>query len=177
MMSENPLQDIQLAIFDIDGTLTEIKPELKRRKPRLVTPNHLGEQQPIPGVIEGLAKIMDAGIDIALATNRGGVAFGYTTMEEAKRLAREAADLCGIPDAKIYICPYHAKARGPRADKQFAREDDCRKPNPGMLIQALADFVVNPEQAFYVGDMETDHQAAKSAGMRFYLADEFFGMI
>ena len=167
----------RLAIFDIDGTLTEIKPEIRARKPRLVTPNNLGEQQPIPGVAAGLARIREAGIPIALATNRGGVAFGYTTYKEAEALAQEAADLCGIPDAGIYFCPYHAKARGPRADLRYAREDDCRKPNPGMLNQALADFGVSPELAFYVGDMETDKQAAESAGMRFYWADDFFGMI
>ena len=47
----------KLAIFDIDGTLTEIKPGLRARNPRMVTPNNLGEQQPISGVVEGLAKI------------------------------------------------------------------------------------------------------------------------
>ena len=37
----------KLAIFDVDGTLTEIRPEVRARQPRLVTPNHLGEQQPV----------------------------------------------------------------------------------------------------------------------------------
>ena len=104
-----------------------------------------------------------------MATNRGGVAFGYTTLEEAEALAQEAADLCAIPEAKIYVCPYHAKAHGPQANMRYAREDDCRKPNPGMLTQALADFGISSEQAFYVGDMETDRQAAENAGMGFYL--------
>ncbi|MFN2145704.1 MAG: HAD-IIIA family hydrolase [Anaerolineales bacterium] len=176
-MDKSEILTAGLAVFDVDGTLTEIKPDLKARKPRMVTPNNLGEQQPIPGVAEGLAKIMAAGIPIALATNRGGVAFGYTTLEEAEALAQEAADLCGIPEAKIYVCPYHAKARGPRADLRFAREHDCRKPNPGMLTQALADFKVSPAEAFYVGDKESDRQAAEAAGMRFFWADEFFQLI
>jgi D-glycero-D-manno-heptose 1,7-bisphosphate phosphatase len=164
----------KLAIFDIDGTITEIKPEIKARKPRMVTPNTFGEQQPIPGVVEGLEKLSQEGVPIALATNRGGVAFGYNSLEEAESLAQEAADLCGIPDAKIYVCPYHEKARGPRANLQFARKDDCRKPNPGMLNQALADFGISPEQAFFVGDKDTDQQAAESLGMHFFWADEFF---
>lgn len=176
-MTDNPILTARLAIFDIDGTLTEIKPEIRERKPRLVTPNNLGEQQPIPGVIEGLEKLREAGVQIALATNRGGVAFGYTTYEEAESLAQEAAELCGIPEAGIYLCPYHAKARGPRADLRFAREDDCRKPNPGMLNQALADYAASPEQAFFVGDRESDLQAAEQAGMRFYWAEDFFNLI
>jgi D-glycero-D-manno-heptose 1,7-bisphosphate phosphatase len=164
----------KLAIFDIDGTLTEIKPALRKKNPRLVTPNHLGEQQPISGVIEKLAVIKDKDIKLALATNRGGVAFGYTTLEEAKALAREAADLCLIPHASIYVCPYHAKARGRRAVREFARESVCRKPNAGMLLQAADDYGITPEQAFFVGDRDTDQQAAKNAGMDFFWASEFF---
>ena len=173
-MRIDPPHNARLAIFDIDGTLTEIKPEVLAHQPRLVTPNHLGEQQPIPGSPEKLAEIKARGMQIALATNRGGVAFGYTTLAEAEDLARDAAELCGVPEAKLYVCPYHAKARGPRANLIFAREDDCRKPNPGMLLQALGDFSVSPNEAFYVGDLDTDRQAAESAGMHFFWAEEFF---
>jgi D-glycero-D-manno-heptose 1,7-bisphosphate phosphatase len=171
---DKELLKYSLAIFDIDGTLTEIKPEIKQKQPRLVTPNHLGEQQPISGVVEKLAEIKANRIKLALATNRGGVAFGYTTLEQAQALAQEAADLCQIPDARIYLCPYHAKARGPRAVYKFAQEADCRKPNPGMLLQAVADFHITPQQAFFVGDKDTDHQAAENAGMDFFWADDFF---
>jgi D-glycero-D-manno-heptose 1,7-bisphosphate phosphatase len=173
-MLENLLK-YRLAIFDIDGTLTEIKPAVREIQPRLVTPNHLGEQQPIPGVVEKLATVQTSGISLALATNRGGVAFGYTTLEQARALAQEAADLCQISHARIYLCPYHAKARGPRASREFARADDCRKPNPGMLLQAIEDHQVRPEQAFFVGDMDSDRQAAENAGIDFFWAAEFFG--
>lgn len=172
---EQELLKYRLAIFDIDGTLTEIKPAVREKQPRLVTPNQPGEQQPIAGVLEKLAAIKASGMELALATNRGGVAFGYATLEEAKALAQEAADLCGISDARIYVCPYHAKARGKRAVKEFAREADCRKPNAGMLFQALADHAVSPEQAFFVGDKETDRQAAEKAGIDFFWAAKFFG--
>ena len=77
------LLNYKLGIFDIDGTLTEIRPEALARNPRLITPNHLGEQQPIPGVSEKLAELKQHGLRLALATNRGGVAFGYNTLEEA----------------------------------------------------------------------------------------------
>lgn len=165
----------RLAIFDVDGTLTEIRPEVRARQPRLVTPNHLGEQQPIPGVVEALTDLKAAGLEIALATNRGGVAFGYTTLDEAEALVEEAAEMCGIPEASKYLCPYHARAKGPKAVPEFAREHDCRKPNPGMLLAALEDHGVPAEAAFYVGDMDSDREAAENAGMDFYPADAFFG--
>lgn len=167
--------DYKLAIFDIDGTLTEITPEALARNPRLVTPNALGEQQPIAGVVEKLAKLKRAGVQIALATNRGGVAWGYTTLEEAETLAREAATQCGIPDVPVYVCPYHAKARGPRAVAAYAQENDCRKPAPGMLLQAMEVIGIDPAETIFVGDMETDKEAAERAGVGFAWAGEFFG--
>lgn len=173
-MTTKDILTYQLGIFDIDGTLTEIRPEVLAKHPRMVTPNRLGEQQPIAGVPEKLAELQTAGLRLALATNRGGVAFGYTTLEEAEALAREAAKLCRIPDVPVYVCPYHAKARGPRPVYRFAGEDDCRKPNPGMLLEALEDADVHPENAFFVGDMDTDRQAAENAGIRFFWADQFF---
>ena len=163
-----------LAIFDIDGTLTEIRPELREQHPRLVTPNHFGEQQAIEGVPEKLAELRQQGVRIALATNRGGVAFGYTTLEMAQQLAQEAAEMCGIPDVPVYVCPYHARARGKNAVPEFTREHDCRKPNPGMLLQAMSEAGIAPEDTIFVGDRESDQGAAENAGVRFYWAEEFF---
>ncbi len=168
------LNHIKLIIFDIDGTLTEIKPEILARKPRMVSPDNLGEQQPRPGVVEKLAELKESGVSIALATNRGGVAWGFTTLEETEALAREAAELCGIPDVQIYICPFHAKARGPKAVAEYAIDHECRKPNPGMLLEAMKDTNVTPDETVFVGDFETDEQAAENAGVRFCWAEEFF---
>ena len=168
------LQDVKLAIFDIDGTLTEIKPEVLARHPDMVTPNHLGEQQPMPGVVERLAELRHKGVKFALATNRGGVAWGYSSLEESQGVAQEAAELCGIPDAPIYLCPYHAKARGPKAVAEYAVDHECRKPNPGMLFQAMEDAGVSPQETIYVGDMDTDKEAAENAGVMFYWAEDFF---
>jgi D-glycero-D-manno-heptose 1,7-bisphosphate phosphatase len=168
------LDGVKLVIFDIDGTLTEIKPEILARKPRMVSPNNFGEQQPRPGVVDKLAELKNQGIGIALATNRGGVAWGFTTLEEAEALAHEAAELCGVADAHIYICPYHAKARGSKVVWKYAKDHDCRKPNPGMLLQAMEDAGVSSDVTAFVGDFETDQQAAENAGVRFYWAEEFF---
>ena len=55
------ISNIKLAIFDIDGTITEIKPEALARNPKLVTPNKLGEQQAKPGVKEKLMGLRDEG--------------------------------------------------------------------------------------------------------------------
>ena len=166
--------DFKFAIFDIDGTLTEIKPGVLAKAPRMVTPNQLGEQQAMAGVPEKLAELSQAGIEIALATNRGGVAFGYNTLPEAQQMAEEAAVLCGIAGVAVYVCPYHAKARGKRAHLEFAKEHECRKPRPGMLLEAMKDANIPPEDTIFVGDFDTDRQAAENAGVRFIWAADFF---
>ena len=170
------INNVKLAIFDIDGTLTEIKPEALARNPKLVTPNKLGEQQAKPGIKEKLMGLSLVGIKIALATNRGGVAWGFTTLEEAEAIAREAAELCVIPDVPVYICPYHVKARGSKVVAEYAIDHECRKPRPGMLLEAMKDAGVSPGETIFVGDYETDEQAAENAGVRFYWAEEFFGI-
>jgi D-glycero-D-manno-heptose 1,7-bisphosphate phosphatase len=170
------VQKIRLIIFDIDGTLTEIKPETLTENPGLVTPNRLGEQQPRQGVTEKLSALREIGVQFALATNRGGVAWGYTSLEEAYALAKEAAEMCGIPDAALYLCPYHAKARGPKAIMEYSLDHECRKPRPGMLLQAMEEAGVSAEETVFVGDNESDRQAAEAAEVGFFWADEFFEM-
>ncbi len=168
------MEAIKLVIFDIDGTLTELVPEIQQANPKQPTPNKLGEQRPRAGVVEKLAELQAAGVKIALATNRGGVAWGFNTLEDAQALAGEAADLCGIPDAATYICPHHAKARGPRTVREYAIECDCRKPKPGMLLQAMKEAGITPEESLFVGDMDSDRQAAEAAGVRFEWAEGYF---
>ena len=167
--------DYKLAIFDIDGTITEIKPEVKEKNPKAHTPNKLGEQQPKEKVLEVLEELLADEIGIALATNRGGVAWGYNTLAEAQDLALEAAELCGIPEVAIYVCPYHAKARGKKVHREFARDDECRKPNPGMLKMAMAMAKVLPAETIFVGDRDTDEEAARNAKIRFVWAWDYFG--
>ena len=168
--------DYKLAIFDIDGTITEIKPEIKEKNPKAHTPNTLGEQQPKENVIALLEELQANEVGIALATNRGGVAWGYNTLEEAYEMAEEAAVLCGVEGSAVYVCPYHAKAKGFfKADPRYAMDSDCRKPNPGMLIKAMEDAGVGPEETIFVGDMETDMRAAENAVVLFYWAKDYFG--
>ena len=51
----NTLMDYEFAIFDVDGTLTEIIPAVLAKNPKMVTPSKLGQQQPKPRVVEKLA--------------------------------------------------------------------------------------------------------------------------
>ncbi len=134
-------------IFDVDGTLVETKSGAKLRELRV------------------------QGVRLAVATNQGGVAFGFMRRED---ILVELIKMCkevGIPPGGLYICYSHPKA----TIEEYRREDDRRKPGPGMLQEAMNDFEADQHETLYVGDLPDDEQAAKNAGIDFVWASSFFG--
>lgn len=147
-----------LFIFDKDGTLVD--------GPAGRPPNKPEEQSLMPGVLEVIARLRAEGHLIALASNQGGVAWGFISMDDADALMRDCAQKIGGVDAYRF-CP-HDPRKG-----QFC---ECRKPRPGMILSIMAELgISDPGQVVFVGDQESDRQAAEAAGVRFVWADQFFG--
>ena len=67
--------------------------------------------------------------------------------------------------AAFYYCPHLPGA----AVKRYDVDCSCRKPRPGMVLQAMADFDVQPKNAFLIGDSPRDIEAAEAAGVKAYL--------
>jgi histidinol phosphatase-like enzyme len=199
----DPLTAPKFFFFDIDKTITGLRPEVQAARPNTPhTPNALGEQIPLPGVVVKLATLQRIGAKIALITNRGGAAWGFNSLNECRAFAREAADVCGLVNVRAYLCPHDPKAakllrpwprfqrwvrRGLRLPTiepvaAFAIDCDCRKPKPGLLLQAARELKA-PRGAtiYFVGDMESDKAALEAARVaapqfdwRFAWANEFF---
>lgn len=154
---------VRLYIFDADGTLR------RTTVPGLPCPNAPGEWELIPGVRERLARVEwgEGGAHFGVATNQGGVALGYLTLERARSLLVEmVSEAFGVrpPPGSIEICPHAPHAGCP-----------CRKPEPLMLQRLMRRFRVNAEETLFVGDMDRDEEAAARAGTRFMWAKDFFG--
>ena len=66
---------------------------------------------------------------------------------------------------KIYYCPHHPEGSVP----EYTGVCDCRKPKPGMLLRALAEYDIDKEQSFLVGDSKRDVEAAEAADVKGYL--------
>jgi D-glycero-D-manno-heptose 1,7-bisphosphate phosphatase len=66
---------------------------------------------------------------------------------------------------RVYYCPYHEDGENPR----YRRDSFDRKPKPGMLLKAMADFPVKRESSFLIGDKQTDIDAARAAGVAGFL--------
>jgi D-glycero-D-manno-heptose 1,7-bisphosphate phosphatase len=152
-----------LFIFDKDGTLVT-----KRGGGDPPIPNSVKEQIMLPGVILKCAKLREAGHTLAIASNQGGVAWGFLDIDDAEAMMRHAARMIGATWWKF--CPHHPEA----PSIALGRECRNRKPNPGMLISIMLHLGFGAKDTIYIGDMESDRQAAEAAGVRFVWADEFF---
>jgi D-glycero-D-manno-heptose 1,7-bisphosphate phosphatase len=151
----------RLIIFDKDGTLAE-GPEERR------PPNTLAEQVVLPGVIEKCAVLRQRGVRLAIATNQGGVAFGYMSEGTAWDLLRTVAQRI---DAEAWIlCPHHPHG----TIERYRGDCDCRKPRPGMLLDLMQYFDVPRGETLHVGDRDIDREAAARARCDFAWADAFF---
>ncbi|MDP3173462.1 HAD family hydrolase [Phenylobacterium sp.] len=120
----------------------------------------------IPGAKEVIGAFNRAGWLVFVVTNQSGIGRGYYTEDAMLALhARMIEDLAasgGRIDA-VYYCAQH-----PEATVEAYRHPDPpdRKPNPGMILRALAEWPVDRERSVMVGDKPADLEAALRAGLR-----------
>ena len=118
----------------------------------------------IDGTIEALQILKKIGYCLVVVTNQSGIARGYFTEEQFMSLtewmdwslADRDVDLDGI-----YFCPHHPTA----GVGEYRQECNCRKPAPGMLLDAAKDLKIDLANSYMVGDKAGDLQAAKAAGV------------
>ena len=120
----------------------------------------------IEGAREAVKAANDAGVLALVITNQSGIGRGYYT--EAQMHAFHAAmqaelDQVGARIDAFYFAPHHEDAV--EAHYRVADHPD-RKPNPGMLLRAMADHDVDPARAVMIGDKPSDIQAAERAGIK-----------
>jgi len=109
---------------------------------------------PLPGVADALARLRRAGVQTALVSNQSGVARGLLSRAQVDAVNARLAELVG-PLGPVFVCEH-----GPSAGC------DCRKPRPGLVLQAAAALGVPPIACALVGDIGADVDAALAAGAR-----------
>jgi D-glycero-D-manno-heptose 1,7-bisphosphate phosphatase len=118
----------------------------------------------VEGIFEVVRHFRAIGFTAVVITNQAGIARGYYTenqfLEFTGWLHRTFAAQ-KAPLAATYYCPFHPDGTIP----EFSHPSELRKPQPGMLLQALADFGANAAECVLVGDSPTDIEAARRAGV------------
>lgn len=123
----------------------------------------------IPGVAEAIKKINKSGYLALVVTNQPVIARGDCSFEElalihAKmetELGKEGAFIDGL-----YFCPHHTDKGFPGERPEYKCNCDCRKPKPGLILQAASDFNIDLSQSYMVGDGKNDVEAGKAAGCK-----------
>ena len=136
------------AILDRDGTIIEDVHYLRRPE----------EVSFIPGALEAMARLTAHGYGIIIITNQSGVGRGYFGMEDVEVVHQHLRGLLraqGIEVEGIYYCP-HAP------DEHCA----CRKPQLGLVRQALGEREFTPENCVVIGDKPCDVELGRNLGAK-----------
>src|SRR6476659_3608933 len=142
-----PTRVARLIVLDRDGVINHDSEQF------IKSPD---EWRPIPGSLEAIARLNQAGYRVVVATNQSGVGrglFGMTTLTDIHdKMCKSLHQAGGRIDA-VFYCPHAADSNC-----------DCRKPKPGMLVEIGQRFAVDLTGVPCVGDGERDLQAAAAVG-------------
>lgn len=160
IVQKKNLSNRQRAIFlDRDGTINKYVGFL----------TDINDFELLPNVVEAIKKINTSGYLAVVVTNQPVVARGEVTYDELQEIHNKMETLLGAEGAyidAIYYCPHHPHKGYEGEIPELKFECDCRKPKPGMLIKAAADFNIDLSQSWMIGDGENDVLAGKNAGCK-----------
>jgi len=116
------------------------------------------------GSDRAIKRLNDLGYYVFIVTNQAGVARGLYKTEDIERLHAYVNKTLMARGAHIdafYYCPHHPNF----GDGEYRQNCACRKPNPGMMLQAMNEWPIDLSRSFMIGDKDTDMQAAEAAGI------------
>ena len=153
------LKNKQKAIFlDRDGTINKMvdfvtKPE---------------QFELIEGAAEAIKAINKSGYLAIVVTNQPVIARGDCTFEDLQtihdKMETELGKVGAFVDA-IYVCPHHTDKGFEGERPEYKCNCDCRKPKPGLLLQAAKDFNIDLSESYMIGDSHRDVEAGENAGV------------
>jgi len=145
---------IKAVILDRDGVITVEKGYVWR----------IEDMEFIPQTLELMKRAQERGYKLFVATNQGGIVMGLYTVHDFERftwhMLRELWKQ-GIWIQRVYYCPHKPNGVVP----EYTKECRGRKPMPGMLEKAIADYNIDVQHSYMIGDKETDMLAGQAVGL------------
>ena len=143
------------AVFwDRDGVLNHVLPERQEDGQKNVSPLKFEDFKLVDGVSQVLQKVREKGYLNIIATKQPDIARSKMSWEELNKMHDFLKVKVPTIDA-LYVCPH---------DNQD--NCNCRKPKPGLLLDAAKDYHLNLEDCYMVGDSQSDIDAAHNAGCK-----------
>lgn len=139
---------LRAVLLDRDGVLNVNRPDHVRCS---------AEWEWLPGAQDACRRMNSAGLQLAVVTNQAGVGRGLIDelrLQDIHAHMHAGLDAAGARVASVHYCPH-------TADTGCA----CRKPRPGLLVEALQSLGVHPSEAAMVGDHDSDLRAAAATGV------------
>lgn len=155
---------VEAIFLDRDGTINEEVGYLDRFAQLVLFP------QTMPAI----KLINSSGMKSIVVTNQSGVARGYFTATFVAELHCHIQELLAPYQAHLdafYFCPHHPQGQG-----IYRQECNCRKPAPGMLLEAARDLGIDLGYSYLIGDTCKDMQAARNAGVKAILVRTGYGL-
>lgn len=165
------LRKRQRAIFlDRDGTLNKYVGFL----------TDINDLELMDDAAEAVRRINASGYLAIVITNQPVIARGEVSMEELTQIHNKMETLLGQEGAYIdalYFCPHHPDKGFAGERPQFKTECSCRKPKPGMLLQAAQDYNIDLSKSWMIGDSDSDIKAGAAAGCGTVMLDAQFSLL
>lgn len=156
---KNLRQKQRVVFLDRDGTINKYVGFLR----------NINDFELIDGVAEMIRKINQSGYLTIVVTNQPAIARGEVTWEQLREIHNKMETLLGEKGAyvdDIFVCPHHPDRGFPGEVVEYKIDCECRKPKPGMLLQAAEKYNIELAESWMVGDSERDMEAGRAAGCK-----------
>lgn len=141
---------MKAVFFDKDGTLI-------KNVPYNVNPDLI---EMTAGAAQAVQDLRAADFKLFVISNQSGVARGFFAAQDLGLVWRKLDELFGVQFDGFYFCPHFEKGTIP----EYMLACDCRKPSPGLILQAAREHGINLKKSWMIGDNISDAEAGRDAG-------------
>ncbi|MEA3500295.1 MAG: HAD family hydrolase [Candidatus Marinimicrobia bacterium] len=153
------MKNLEAIFLDRDGVLNKDSDDYVRS---------VEDVNVYPFVSKVLKKLTDSGLKVFITSNQSAISRGYFTEETNSKIFKKVisdSEKAGGKITDYYYCPHLP-----------TDNCNCRKPRPGMFLQAAKEYKFNIKNSVYVGDSVCDYEAAKNLGIPFFLVETGYGI-